>query len=331
MINKLAQIIIVWLAIGIFAYPAFGYEEPKTGTLSVVFENDIFDRYDRDYTGGIEVLWVPTVKQTPNWALSVAHSLPWIPEDAHLHPGYSIGQKVFTPRHLTLANPPPNERPYAGWLYGTIGLAAATERALDEVSMTLGVVGPASQAKEVQDFAHEITDGDKPQGWGTQLKNEPGIVLALQHSWREIANANLAGLDLDLTPHVGGAAGNIFTYANAGLMLRYGKNLPLDYGPPRIPPGVQGSGFFTPTNNFGWYLFAGFDGRAVARNIFLDGNTFRESRRVDKEPFVGDLQGGIVFAWRSARLGYTHVVRTREYKTAEGPHKFGALSFSFSF
>jgi Uncharacterized protein conserved in bacteria (DUF2219) len=30
-------------------------------------------------------------------------------------------------------------------------------------------------------------------------------------------------------------------------------------------------------------------GRAVARNIFLDGNTFQNSRRVVKEPVVADL------------------------------------------
>lgn len=67
-------------------------------------------------------------------------------------------------------------------------------------------------------------------------------------------------------------------------MLRLGQRLPLDYGPPRIQPSLPGSGFFVPPQDrFGWYLFAGVEGRAVARNIFLDGNTFRDSRSVDKE------------------------------------------------
>jgi hypothetical protein len=92
---------------------------------------------------------------------------------------------------------------------------------------------------------------------------------------------------------------------------------------------VPGSGFFIPRHDFGWYLFAGIEGRAVARNIFLDGNTFRDSRNVDKEPLVGDLQYGIAITWRNLRLGYTHVLRTREFKGQGGRRDdFGALSLS---
>jgi hypothetical protein len=115
------------------------------------------------------------------------------------------------------------------------------------------------------------------------------------------------------------------------MTLRYGRNLALDYGPPRIQPSIPGSGFFVPPANFAWYLFAGFEGRAVAHNIFLDGNTFKDSRSVDKEPLVGDLQWGIVLTWRGVRLGYTHVERTREFKTQNGHDKFGSVSISMSF
>lgn len=32
------------------------------------------------------------------------------------------------------------------------------------------------------------------------------------------------------------------------------------------------------------YVFAGAEGRGVASNIFLDGNTFEDSHTVDREP-----------------------------------------------
>jgi lipid A 3-O-deacylase len=123
----------------------------------------------------------------------------------------------------------------------------------------------------------------------------------------------------------------VYTYADAGVTIRYGKSLPLDYGPPRIQPSVPGAGFFAPTSKFEWYLFAGFEARAVARNIFLDGNTFRDSRSVDKVPLVGDLQWGIALTWRGARLSYTHVVRTPEFEIQDGNDQFGAASLSASF
>jgi hypothetical protein len=113
--------------------------------------------------------------------------------------------------------------------------------------------------------------------------------------------------------------------------VRYGKRLPDDHGPPRIQPGWTGFGDFSPAAGFGWYLFAGIEGRAVARNIFLDGNTFRDSRSVDKKHLVGDLQFGFVLDWSDVRLGYTHVLRTREFRTQETMNGFGSLSLSVKY
>jgi hypothetical protein len=136
---------------------------------------------------------------------------------------------------------------------------------------------------------------------------------------------------LDFTPHLGAALGNVFTYGNAGGTLRYGKRLPDGYGPPRIQPGLPGTGDFSPGSGFGWYLFAGIEGRAVGRNIFLDGNTFRDSRSVDKKRLVGDLQFGFVLDWSDVCLGYTHVLRTREFRTQGSNDGFGSLILSVKY
>jgi len=326
-----SRIAIVLLTTFSAGSPAFCGEAAQTSVVSLVVENDLFYNHDRDYTSGIALVWVPSEDSTPDWALRIAHWLPWFPEEGHVHHGYAIGQNMYTPRDITLADPPLDDRPYAGWLYGTIGLGVETGRQLDQLALTLGVVGPASHAEQTQKFVHEIVGSPEPQGWDTQIRDELGIILTYQRSWRELTTTTLGGLDLDLTPHIGGALGNVYTYANAGMTLRYGKRLPLDYGPPRIQPSVPGSGFFAPTDKFTWYLFAGVEGRAVARNIFLDGNTFKDSRSVDKEPLVGDLQWGVTLTWQGARLSYTHVWRTREFTTQDGGDQFGSISLSMSF
>jgi hypothetical protein len=236
---------------------------------------------------------------------------------------------MYTPRDIKVANPPVEDRPYAGWLYATVGLGVDTGRRFDQFALTVGVVGPASLAEQGQKLVHRITGVTAPQGWDTQLGNEPGLVLTYDRSWRGPAT-HMLGFGMDVEPHIGGALGNVYTYARGGWTLRYGNRLPLDYGPPRIQPSVPASGFFEPTGKFSWYLFAGSEGRAVARNIFLDGNTFAPSRRVDKEPLVGDLQWGLVLTWRSARLSYTHILRTTEFKSQDGADEFGAVSFSVS-
>lgn len=327
-ILRLSAIMIVSLATAFFVPPAVASDVPKTSVLTLMVENDLFYHSDRDYTNGIALAWGPSPEPTPDWALSIARLVPWFPKEGEVGHGYAIGQNMYTPRDITVANPPPNDRPYGGWLYGSMGMGIETGRQLDLVTLTLGVVGPASKAEQAQKAVHKIVGSPQPQGWDTQLKNELGILLTYQRSWRALATTNLDGLAIDLTPDAGFALGNVYTYANTGLTLRYGKNLTMDYGPARIQPSTLGTGYFATKENFTWYLFTGYEMRAVARNIFLDGNTFQSSRSVNKEPFVGDFQWGFVTVWRGVRMTYTHVVRTREFKTQGGNDQFGAFSIS---
>jgi hypothetical protein len=313
------------------SFRAGAADEPETGTLSLVLENDLFYGTDEHYTNGIRISWLSGPKDTPDWALHAARRFPLFPEGGAVRTSYAAGQNMYTPRDIKLERPPLDDRPYAGWLYGSVGLIAETGRRLDVLDLTLGVVGPASRAEQSQKLIHEITGSAEPRGWDTQLKNEPGIVLTYQRSWLGFVSESVSGFALDVTPHAGAAVGNVFTYANGGLTLRFGEDLPRDYGAPRIQPSLPGSGFFIPREEFGWYLFAGIEGRIVARNIFLDGNTFTDGRGVNKEPLVGDLQFGLAVIWRKTRFSYTHVLRSREFAGEGKGDDFGAFSLSVRF
>ena len=47
--------------------------------------------------------------------------------------------------------------------------------------------------------------------------------------------------------------------------------------------------------------FLGYDARLMARNIFLDGNTWKDSHRVDKRPFVHDIALGAAYNHKNYR------------------------------
>lgn len=303
--------------------------EPRP-TLSLVVENDLFSNDDRHYTNGVRLSWLSPGRSSPQWARRLARAVPTFPREGEPVVGYAIGQSIFTPTDITDPDPPLDERPYAGWLYGTIALGVENGRQLDQVLLTVGVVGPAALAEQSQKLFHDITGADEPRGWDTQLRNEPGVVLSYQRTWRP-GEHHARGYGVDFAPHMGATVGNVFTYANAGATVRAGYNLPHDYGPPRVQPSVPGSGFSVLSGDFGWYLFAGFEGRAVARNIFLDGNTFRNSRSVDRKVLVGDFHFGVVLAWQRLRLAYTHVIRSKEFDGQRERDDFGALSVSIPF
>jgi lipid A 3-O-deacylase len=303
----------------------------ETGTLSILFENDIFYHTDRDYSNGVQIGWTTAPDDTPEWAVDVARSIPFFGQSGEVRTSYAIGQNIYTPSNLHLVDPPLTDRPYAGYLYFAMGVSQMTETDLDQLQVQLGVVGPDSLAEESQKFVHSLLKDTNPQGWGTQLHNEPGLVINDEHSWRAIATGSLLGLSFDIDPHVGAAVGNVYDYVNAGAMGRFGLNLPDDYGPTRIDPSLPGTNFFEPTAGISAYVFGGFDGRAVARNIFLDGNTWEDSRHVTRIPCVGDMQLGAAIAMDSWRLTFTHVFRTKEYETQKRADQFGAVNLSIRF
>jgi lipid A 3-O-deacylase len=83
---------------------------------------------------------------------------------------------------------------------------------------------------------------------------------------------------------------------------------------------------------FGWDFFFGTQGRAVARNIFLDGNTFQNSRSVVKEPVVADLIiGAELFSKGGFRFGFSLVARTPEFRKQMGIDNFGSLDGTYAF
>ncbi len=298
---------------------------------SVVFENDIFGGTDQNYTNGVRFAWQNAVDTTPEWAVWIADNLLPLAVEGRKRISIAAGQNMYTPLDLTRRDLVNDDRPYAGWLYGSVGMVSDTGTRLDNVMLTVGMVGPSSLAEDTQKFIHRQIDSQHPYGWDNQLDDELGVVLTMERKWRALYEFSPFGAGVDITPHAGFNVGNINTDASTGLVFRLGYDLPADYGPPRVRPSLPGSDFFVPTQNLSGYLFAGVDGRAVGRNIFLDGNTFRDSHSVDKRNFVGSAQIGAALTYHDTRVSYTHVLMTREFEQQKSAQQFGVITVSMRF
>jgi lipid A 3-O-deacylase len=320
----------------LLAVPAQAADKPHSvldpdSVITFALENDLFAGRDDGYTNGVRASYVSPEANIPQWIETMAGLVPFYPARGHTRWTLALGQSMFAPQDLTRKTPDPADRPYAGWLYGTVGLIADGGDSLDNLQLTVGMVGPASGAAESQDLVHKIVNATNPEGWGSQLHNEPGVIVSYEHKWRNMVELSPFGLGMDFTPSVGGSVCNIYTHAAVSAMFRLGYDLPSDYGPPVIRPNLPGSDFFTPRRTFGWYFFGGVEGRAVARNIFLDGNTFRDSPSVGKEWLVGGVQAGVALTAGNMRLAYTHVLRTREFSGQQDNDQFGALTLSIRY
>jgi lipid A 3-O-deacylase len=313
---------------GLWAGTAHADDTAEHDSLSLLVENDVFYNTDRDYTAGQQITYTNAPQNTPEALVDFAHDIPLLTDQGQVRASYEFGQDIFTPADTAAVIPPTNQRPYAGFLYLGLGLLANDDTHFDQLEYQVGVVGPDSLAQEAQSFVHAILGQRSPAGWHYQLHNEPALEITYERAMKIIPPQSILGVVFDLEPHWGAAVGNVYDYINGGAMARIGINLPDDFGPVRMEPALPGSSYISVTNGFSAYLFGGVDGRAIARNIFLDGNSFEDSRSVPKIPFTADFQVGAAVEFQSFRLSFTHVFRTKEYKGQPSGDQFGAVDLT---
>lgn len=305
------------LALVAAAWPAAA--EPAPPVYTIVVENDVFGGSDERYTSGIKHQWLSAEGKGERLARLFLRAR----DGDTVRYGVGAGQSIFTPEEIGAAAPLPDERPYAGWLY--LEAQSVVERAggaIDSLKVAAGVVGPWSLAEDAQRTLHRTFNFIDPAGWSNQLRNEPGLLVSFDRQWRVGA-----GDRFQLLPHAGASAGNVLTEARGGAFVRIGNKLTSDSLPARNGPARPGSGAHG-SAGLSWQVYGGGQARAVAQNIFLDGNTFRDSLSVDKKTVVGELEAG--FAVRAGRvsLGYNHVWRSREYDGEPDGQDFGVVTVS---
>lgn len=316
---------------GGFVPRAAAQEAPARGVLSFILENDIFAGFDEQYTNGAFLRYAPPPNKLPGWARFTKRQLSGFVEADTWRVTYGLGQAMFAPSDITLADPPLDDRPYAGYLFGTVALSADTGVRLDTVALDIGVVGPASLAEQAQKLVHTFI-GDDPKGWDTQLPTEVAFraVYEQLRKYGTTLGPQFWGLEVDAIPQATVALGTVDTSLTGALTLRAGRSLDMDYGPPRVRRSVAGFAAVEGQQD-GWYVFASAEGRLVGRNLFLDGSTFRDSRSVDSEPFTAELVAGAALRLNGAMLTYSHAFRSPEFETRNSWTQFGSLSLQIPF
>ena len=318
-------------------------------TANLYFENDLFSETDQQYTNGVRLSWVsPEIDSfiddpaLPDWLRRSNRLLaPLDPEPIRLGDDvsrrliFTLGQQIFTPADRKRTTLDPNDRPYAGWLYAGFGYHTQTQMQMNSFEVNLGVVGPAALAQEAQDFIHDLRGFEHFNGWDHQLKNEPGLQLVYEHKYRWMRQPLAHRWEHEAILHGGGSLGNVATYLNAGIEYRIGKHLPHDFGTSALRPGgdnsVPSSGDPRFRHDWGIHAFASLDGRYVARDIFLDGNTWRDSHSVDREPWVADIAFGVAATLERWKLSYARIYRTRQFDQQNDSHNFGSMAISYTF
>jgi hypothetical protein len=293
-------------------------------TLTLRIDNDAFDfwmapwnRPDEEYTSGVHISY--DGGDAPFWARSkLAGRAPCIVGTMSCRASsYEIGQDIYTPSvSVDSARAAPGARPSGGWLYLREGARALDESRYRELAISLGVTGNPSLARFTQKLAHSAApEFNRPTDWSRAIGFEPGAIVQYEQRWRSVLSAD-PSFGIDLIPRASASLGNIRTSATAGIQLRGGWHLTHPWLPARDDAGIA--------------FMAGAYGDAVARDIFLDGNTFRDGPHVGHRPLVGGGELGVSLRARGFSVGYRAVTESKAWPGGPAWHPWSSLVASYA-
>jgi lipid A 3-O-deacylase len=247
--------------------------------------------------------------------------------------GIALKQRIYTPANLLLPNPPARDHPYAGHLALVFSFQRADNDTHDHFGFSLGLTGHSSGSETVQGWVHNtFPDEDDPLGWNTQIPGEPTLNFAYTRTWKS-KPANIAGLEIEMLPSLGFDLGTVLVDARSSMTLRFGKNLPSDFGPASLLGHRDHTVRTNEASESNWSIYGytklGVD--AIAHDIFLDGTVFAGSRSAQREPLVATFTFGLILQYESFYFGWSQSIQSERFELQPDRQTFGSMVFGCSF
>jgi hypothetical protein len=305
----------------------------RGGVFQAWEENDSVTGTDHNYTQGLRFTWLApeyTRNDAPAWLHWYADGLPAFGYEVDkVRWGVTTGQSIFTPDDISIAALQPDDRPYAATIYAAPliqrrGLTSGGIAVMEEIRVDLGWIGPGALGGEAQNFIHRNWKIGQAKGWANQIRNEPLGSVSVARTWRVEVGGNRDEGAVEWLPYLGMAAGTPRTHAAAGSILRIGVRMPDDFGQPTIRSILPSSGGGH-TSGFGVQLFAGLEGKAIARDSTIEGNLWKESHHLEAVPWGLEGRIGVMLTWSRVDLGFSYNYETREYSDQDHNHDYGSL------
>jgi len=317
----------------------------ERATCQFEFDNDVFFNKDNKLSSGwslqnhsaVAGSW-EALEGVPGFVSRWGENIPTLTDEKlFCRAGIAIGQLIQTPGDLSRSDLIIDDVPYAGVLSLQATWYAFNDDEFRGFEITAGIPGPPSLAEQTQKTIHQLTGGIDPKGWDNQISTEPVLnfnYMRKQKIWRR---GNPAGLLFDTAINGNIGLGNLFTQATASLEMRFGYNMPGGFVSIPDPIGLSmhyRASLTPPDSSSSFYGSLVLRGTGFVHNIFLDGNSFRNSNDVAKEPFVAQAIAGLHYELKNWSVHLNLVltsdnVDTEQVPAAEGREKLGTIALEW--
>jgi hypothetical protein len=306
-------------------------QELELKNMNFFIENDADFRTDEAYTHGASITALFLRKDIRDTIFHIPFT-DYKKQDNYI--SFAYAQKIYTPQDLESSELIEDDRPYAGYSYIQTALHQSYNHSLKSLTFQIGLVGPSTGMESVQKTIHDIIGSPYPQGWEHQLGDE----LTIQLNYDEtiyIKTKDIYSYKSVVIPNYGFELGNASTKVYTGALFRIGNYIPDDYG--SLPLNSNSYNKIPLEKSYqpakGWNFCFNFSLKAnlIARDIFLDGNSNRESHSVDKNNFT--INGGYGFSlfYNNFSMDYMHTHTSKEFKEQDYYTGYGSFIFSYYF
>jgi lipid A 3-O-deacylase len=290
---------------------------------------------DNAYSSGLKISFTDADNVIPTYGEFLINQISVIKQYSEKYKtnfGYFIGQQIYTPNDIRKSEIIIDDRPYASWLHAGVSAQFQGEESSHSFDLSFGIIGPEAYGEQIQNGFHKIIRIYGASGWKNQLKTEAAVSASYQQKIKfyEMHNQKKQ-IFFDVIPYFGGVLGNVHINSYLGGLFRLGSNLPSDYGPARASLS-DGDSFIDPEkiiSEFSFYGFAAARAIVVARNIFLDGNSFNDSHRVKKRNIVYESELGFFTSYKSASLTWRFVTLSPEFYERSVINSYASLTLSY--
>jgi lipid A 3-O-deacylase len=278
------------------------------------FDNDFFANNDYYYTQGhnFELVSPKLLKNPINYIFIKL-------KNSEQKYGLSLEQVGFTPIDIVSNEILYNDRPYAATVILKSFLVSTDTIHKTTFSSTLsfGVIGPFTSAKEIQSKIHEWIGREIPLGWQYQIKNDLILNYEISHEKQLYRLNNLFALNSNAKLRLGTMNTNI----SGGLTTTFGK---------------INSPFISVKNKNNFEIYGYWQGlvTAVGYDASLQGGLFNKNSPYvisdqNMERFTFQKNFGIVLQYKTLYLEYYRSWLTPEFKTGE-VHSWGGFRIGFT-
>lgn len=271
------------------------------------YENDFFMATDEYYTQGIHFEYIaPIIHKFP-----LHHTL--MPTYQQQLYGIAIQHNGNTPSSIITHEVLQNDHPYTGLLYlqqFAICIDPENKQRFSS-AISLGIIGPAALAAEMQTGIHKALDNVTPRGWHNQVRNDLILNYEVNYEKLILRVGDIFMVDAGIMVR----AGTLSDKATIGTTFMLGK-LPTPY-------------YLGKSSKFVLYLYCRPEAGIIAYDAALQGGMFnRKSAYTLKsneiEHTIFSSRVGIAGSWKGITLEYFQTAATRSFKAGK-PHSWGGI------